>query len=94
MEQLQHIKVAYRHGGGQLLGGEFAGVGLADQLVHVRNLRQKGGQNIRCHIHGTALKASLPVKFRQSRGNVQTPVGSQTLQDGFCAVSGEIGVSR
>ena len=92
-EQLQHAEIADLHGGGQILGLEFPGVGSGNQSTHIGNFRQQGGENVCGHFLAGAVQTGLPVKFGERFGHIQTAVGCQTLQDGLGTVDEVSGVS-
>ena len=79
-EQLQNRKLAGIHCGGQLPGLKFAGVGLADKALHIRDIRQHRADDPRCHCECVLLQAGLYIHFRQALRYVQTAVGGKTVK--------------
>ena len=92
--QLQHIAAAHGHQRGQVHGGELAGIAPTDNVIHIGEVRQQCGQDLRGHVHGVQLQSALPVKVQLGGiTDIQAAVGGDALQHRVGGGSGQVGVT-
>ena len=79
--QLQHIFITHGHQRCQVGGGELAGVAFADEILHVGEVRQQRGEDLRGHGQGVQPQRALPVEVQPGGiADIQTAVGGNALQ--------------
>jgi hypothetical protein len=87
------MEIAHANRGGQFFGFKLAGIGIFHKGVHMGDVRQQSGENGGGHFPGRAGQNFLPVKGGNRLGHIQSAVGGKTLQHGFRAGGGEVGIS-
>ena len=66
--------------------GEFAGIGLGNQLLHIGNIRQHSADNIPSHGHGIPLQNGRNIQLRQLTRHKQSAIRSKAGQNRLGAI--------